>query len=144
MQSSVDRKSYPSDVSDAEWVFVALYLALLPADAVQRRHDWREVFNALRYMVKTGAPWRWLPYDFPPWEIVRQQTLRWIRAGVFEAMAHDLRLLLRDFAKRKARPTAAILDSRARRRAGPGPAGTAPSARRAPSCISRSTRWATC
>lgn len=112
MQSSVDRKSYPSDVSDEEWVFVAPYLALLPADAVQRRHDLREVFNALRYMVKTGAPWRWLPHDFPPWEIVYQQTLRWIRAGVFEAMVHDLRLLLRDFANRKARPTAAILDSR--------------------------------
>ena len=49
---------------------------------------------------------------FPPWEIVYQQTLRGIRAGVFEAMVHDLRLLLRDFAKRKARPTAALLDSR--------------------------------
>src|SRR5512143_4042793 len=112
MQSSVDRTSYPSDVSDEEWVFVAPYLALLPADAVQRRHDLREVFNALRYMVKTGAPWRWLPHDFPPWEIVYQQTLRWIRAGVFEAMVHDWRLLLRDFANRKAWPTAAILDSR--------------------------------
>src|SRR5512143_3028976 len=148
MQSSVDRTSYPSDVSDEEWVFVAPYLALLPADAVQRRHDLREVFNALRYMVKTGAPWRWLPHDFPPWEIVYQQTLRWIRAGVFEAMVHDLRLLLRDFANRKARPTAAILDSRTLQSTPEsghrGPAGTAPSARRAPSCMSRSTRWATC
>ena len=42
------RKPYPSDVSDAEWAFVAPYLSLLPAGAVQRRHELREVFNALK------------------------------------------------------------------------------------------------
>jgi transposase len=37
-----------------------------------------------------------LPHDFPPWEAVfYQQTRRWIAAGVFEAMVHDLRALLR-------------------------------------------------
>lgn len=60
------RKPYPSDVSDEEWAFVAPYLRLLPLDAPQRRHDRREVFNGLRYVVKSGAPWRWLPHDFPP------------------------------------------------------------------------------
>jgi transposase len=106
------RKAYPSDVSDEEWAFVAPYLALLPEDVSQRRHDLREVFNGLRFVVKSGAPWRWLPHDFPPWAIVYQQTQRWLKAGVFEAMVHDLRLLLRDHAGRKRRPTAAILDSR--------------------------------
>jgi transposase len=106
------RKTYPSDVSDEEWAFVAPYLALLPEEAGQRRHDLREVFNGLRYLVRSGAPWRMLPHEFPPWEIVFQQTQRWLRAGVFEAMTHDLRLLLRAFTDRKGRPTAVILDSR--------------------------------
>lgn len=106
------RKPYPSDVSDEEWAFVAPYLSLLPLDVRQRRHDLREVFNALRYIVKSGAPWRWLPHDFPPWEIVYQQTQRWLKAGVFEAMAHDLRLLLRELAGRTPRPSAVVLDSR--------------------------------
>ena len=88
------------------------YLALLPEDAVQRRHDLREVCNALRWLVRAGAPWRMLPHDFPPWPIVHQQTLRWVAAEVFEAMVHDLRILLRDFAGRKPHPSAAILDSR--------------------------------
>jgi transposase len=105
-------QSYPSDVSDAEWAFVAPYLALLPLDTAQRRHDLREVFNALRYLVRSGAPWRMLPNDFPPWEIVYQQTSRWLKAEVFEAMAHDLRALLRELAGRKAQPSAVILDSR--------------------------------
>jgi transposase len=108
----IREKAYPSDVSDEEWAFVAPYLALLPEGAPQRRHELREVFNALKWPVRAGAPRRMLPHDFPPWQIVHQQALRWIGAGVFEAMIHDLRLLLRDFAGRKRRPSAAILDSR--------------------------------
>ena len=106
------RKPYPSDVSDDEWALVRPYLALLPVDAPQRRHDLREVFNALRYLVRSGAPWRLLPNDLPPWKLVYQQTQRWLRAGVFEAMVHDLRLLLRDFAGCRGQPSAVILDSR--------------------------------
>jgi len=91
---------------------VAPYLSLLPEEAGQRRHDLREVFNGLRYVVKGGVTWRLVPNDLPPWEIVYQQTQRWLRAGVFEAMVCDLRLLLRTFAGRKGQPTAVILDSR--------------------------------
>jgi transposase len=107
-----NRKPYPSDVSDEEWAFVAPYLALIREDAPQRTHDLREVFNALRWIVRAGASWRMLPHDFPPWEAVYQQTGRWISAGVFEAMVHDLRALLRLGAGRPPEPTAAILDSR--------------------------------
>src|SRR6185312_9148536 len=106
------KMAYPSDVSDEEWSFVAPYLCLLPEDAVQRRHDLRTVFNALKWLVWTGAPWRALPHDFPPWRVVYQQARRWLAAGAFEDMVHDLRVLLRGFAGRNARPTAAILDSR--------------------------------
>jgi transposase len=108
------RKPYPSDVSDEEWAFVAPYLTLMSEDAPQRRHDLREVFNAVRWMVRAGAPWRMLPNDFPRWEAVYQQTHRWIAAGCFEAMVHDLRVLLRWSAGRADQPTALILDSATR------------------------------
>jgi transposase len=101
--------SYPSDVSDEEWAFVAPYLALLAPGAGQRKHDLREVFNALRYLVHTGAQWRWLPHDLPPWPAVYQQTQRWMHAGRFESIVHDLRQLLRIAAGRNAQPTAVIL-----------------------------------
>ena len=106
------RKPYPSDVSDEEWAFVAPYLTLVREDAPQRTHDLTEVFNALRWIVRAGASWRMLPHDFPPWEAVYQQTRRWIAAGVFEAMVHDLRALLRLASGRTPDPSAAILDSR--------------------------------
>lgn len=106
------RKSYPSDVSDGEWEFAAPYLALIRQDAGQRVHDLREVFDALRWLVRTGAQWRFLPGDFPPWQAVYQQARRWLAAGAFEAMARDLRALLRLAAGRAESPTAAVLDSR--------------------------------
>ncbi len=107
-----DRKPYPSDVSNEEWAFVAPYLALVREDAPQRVHDLREVFNALRWIVRAGAPWRLLPTNFPPWEAVYQQTQRWIAAGCFEAMVHDLRAILRWADGRADAPTAVILDAR--------------------------------
>ena len=107
------RTPSPSDVKDEEWAFAAPYLALVREDAPQREHDLREVYNGLRYIVKTGAPWRWLPHDLPPWWVVYQQAQRWLVAGVFESMAHDLRVLLRLAAQREhLEPTAALLDSR--------------------------------
>jgi transposase len=106
------RKPYPSDVTDEEWSFVAPYLTLMREDAPQREHSLREVFNALRYIVRGGNSWRMMPNDLPPWDIVYQQSQRWIKAGVFETMTHDLRELLRMIAGRDPQPSAAIFDSR--------------------------------
>ena len=53
-----------------------------------------------------------MPNDFPPWEAVYQQRQRWLSAGVFEAMVHDLREVLRLARGRAKEPTAAVLDSR--------------------------------
>jgi len=89
------RKPYPSDVSDEEWSLIVPYLTLQREDAGQREHSLREVFNGLRYIVKTGAPWRWMPNDLPPWAVVYQQTQRWLAAGCFEALVDDLRAVLR-------------------------------------------------
>jgi transposase len=109
---SQSRKAYPSDVSDDEWALVDTYLTLVREDAGQRTHPLREVFNGLRYVVKTGAPWRWMPHELPPWAAVYQQARRWLSAGCFEQLAEDLRAVLCLAAGRKPEPSAAILSSR--------------------------------
>jgi transposase len=106
------RKPYPTDVSDEEWDFVAPYLTLMAEDAPQRRHDLREVFNGMRYVVRGGGAWRMMPNDLPPWSVVYQQAQRWIAAGVFEAMTQDLRRILRVLEGRREEPSAAVFDSR--------------------------------
>ena len=106
------RKPYASDVSEEEWALVSPYLTLLPETAGQRDHAMREEFNALRWLVRTGAPWRLLPNDFPPWHAVYDQTRRWLRSGCFERLTHDLRALIRTAGGREPAPSAAIIDSR--------------------------------
>ena len=91
----MSRKPYPSDISEEEWHFVAPYLTLMDVHAPQRRHDLREVFNALRWLARAGAPWRLLPHDLSPWQMVYQQFRRWDEAGCFEAMVNDMRLVIR-------------------------------------------------
>ena len=106
------RKPYPSDVSSDEWALVVPCLTLLPEAAGQRGHGLRKVFNGLRTVLKTGAPWRWMPNDLPSWAAVYQQARRWMAAGCFDALADDLRAVLRLAAGRTAEPSAAILDGR--------------------------------
>jgi transposase len=105
-------KSYPSDVTDEEWGFCAGYLTLMDEQAPQRVYPLRDIFNALRYLIRASGAWRMLPHDLPPWHVVYQQTRRWIKAGCFEMMAHDLRAILRMVQERKADPSAVIMDSR--------------------------------
>jgi transposase len=109
---SAGRRPYPSDVSDEEWAFVAPYLTLMAPDVPQRAYALRELFNGLRWVVRTGAPWRYIPNDFPPWAAVYHQTRRWLAAGAFERLVHDLRTLLRICVDRSPHPTAAIFDGR--------------------------------
>lgn len=81
-------------------------------DAGRREPDLCEVFNGLRYIVKMGAPWRWMPNDLPPWAAVYQQTQRWLVADCFEALVDDLHAVLPLAAACKAEPPAGIIDSR--------------------------------
>ena len=110
--TTTTRDTYPSDVSDEEWGFIAPYLTLMKEDAPQREYDLREVFNGLRWIVRSGSPWRYVPHDLPPYHTVYQQTQRWIRAGCFEAIVADLRVLIRLGEGKTEQPSAAIFDSR--------------------------------
>lgn len=112
MNVSAPRQPYPSDVTDDEWALVAPYLTLMKHDAPQRDHDLREVLNGLRWIVRTGSPWRYMPHDLPPYHTVYQQAQRWFRAGCFEAIVADLRALIRLGEGKSVAPTAAIFDSR--------------------------------
>ena len=107
-----EKVGYPSDVSDEEWAFVLPYLLLSREDSAHREHDLRSVFNGVRYIARTGNQWRFMPHDYPPWPAIYQQMQRWMRAGCFERLVEDARILLREFAGRKGQPTAACIDSR--------------------------------
>ena len=80
--------------------------------APQRDYPLRELFNALRWLVRTGSPWRYVPHDLPPWHTVYEQTQHWIAAGCFQSLVEDLTHLLRKALTRNPEPSAAIFDGR--------------------------------
>ncbi len=112
MENKRPRRSYPSDVSDEEWAFVEPFLTLIRADSPQREHDLREIYNGVRYVIRTGCPWRYIPHDLPPWWACYQQYRRWLEAGCFEDLLEAARQLARTTAGRSPQPTGAIFDSR--------------------------------
>jgi transposase len=141
------RKPHPTDVSDEAWSFAAPYLALMTQDAPQRECSLREVFNALRWIVRAGSPWRSLPNEFPSWEAVYQRSQRWLDAGCFEVMVMDLRSIIRFACGRQGQSSAVVLDGRTLRSAAKvdhAVATTATNAREAARCTWPLTRWVTC
>jgi transposase len=86
-------KRYPSDFTDEEWGRVAPLL-LKPARRGRKPSvDLREVLNAIRYMVRSGAGWRMLPKDFPPWQTVYWRFRRFARMLLFRTI-HDVALMI--------------------------------------------------
>ena len=51
-------------MTDEEWAFVAPHRTLMREDAAQRDYPLRDLFDGLRYVVKSGCPWRMLPNRF--------------------------------------------------------------------------------
>jgi transposase len=66
----------------------------------------------LQRLALPGSRWRLIPNDLPPWHTVYQQTQRWLQAGAFETLVHDLRALLRLLQSRRGQPSAVALASR--------------------------------
>ena len=104
-------KRYQTDLSDAEWALVEVFLP--EARATGRRRQWlmREVLNAIFYVLRGGIAWRLLPKDFPPWQTVYRWFARFRDDCVFERMNHALVALDRQRAGRDASPSAAIIAS---------------------------------
>ncbi len=138
------RKPYPGDATDEEWDFVTPYVTLMTEDAPRREHDLPEVFDAMRWIVRTGSPWRYMRNDLPPWQAVFQQGQRWLAAGVFESMTCDLRQALRLLEGRHEEPAAAIFVRQPTLQSTPesgGPVTTGPSGSGARRYTWPWTRW---
>jgi putative transposase len=106
------RASYPDDLTDSEWQFIAPYTVSNDTHRGRKpKHSKRELLNAMLYLVRTGCSWRHLPHDLPPWKSVYTQFRRWKQSGFFEKAHAYLRQQLRGLLGRAPEPTAGIVDS---------------------------------
>jgi putative transposase len=109
----MNRKSYPSDLTDEQWEIIRPLVPKRQAGKAGRPREvsQREIINAIFYLVHTGCHWRQIPHDFPPWGTVASQFHRWRRRGLWDKIHNALHGQVREKAGRKAKPTAGAIDT---------------------------------
>lgn len=107
----MNRKPYPTDLTDEQWELLESILPPPELRGRKRTVDLREVFNALSYLTRTGCQWRFLPHDFPVWQTVYYYFRKWRAADWFATWNDALRDEVREQAGREVEPSAAIIDS---------------------------------
>jgi putative transposase len=105
------RQAYPTDLNDTEYDCLAQLLPTPSKTGHPREHTYREILDAIFYVVRSGCAWRLLPHDFPCWKTVYTYFRRWRKDGTWERLNTALREAVRENQKRHARPSTAILDS---------------------------------
>ena len=79
-----------SDLSDAEWALIAHHFEPQDPRGIKPIHPMRCIVKAILYLNKTGAQWRMLPKDYPPWKTVDDHYRRWNARGIWETALDDL------------------------------------------------------
>ena len=114
------RKSYPTNLTDAEWHYLKSHLPSPKRRGRPRIHGFREILDAVFYVLRSGCAWRLLPRDFPPWETVYHYFRRWSLDGTWEKLNHTIRESLRTRLGRNPQPSAGIVDSQSAKTTGVG------------------------
>lgn len=107
----MERKAYPTDLSDEEWAILEPLIPPAKSGGRRRSTDMREIMNAIIYRLRTGCGWELLPHDFPPAKTVYDYFNKWSKDGTWERMNAALVRDLRIEAGRDPEPSAAIIDS---------------------------------
>lgn len=105
------RRDYPTDLTDPQWRRIRAYFRRPSRRGAPRKHDRREVVDAVLYVLRTGCQWRMLPHDFPPWKSVYNLFYRWHGSGLWERIHDALRTQVRRSVGKRPQPTAAVIDS---------------------------------
>jgi putative transposase len=114
------KRSYSTDLSNAEWECIEPHIPAPSKRGRPRIHGTRIILDAIFYVLKSGCPWRLLPHDFPPWCNVYYYFRRWSLDGTWERVNRTIRELLRARLGRNPQPSAAIVDSQSAKTSGVG------------------------
>lgn len=100
-------KQYPSNLTDNQYGTILQIIG----DTRKRRHELKEIFDAVFYVLKSGCQWRMLPHDFPAWQTVYYYFRKWRREGVLKKIHDCLRGRVRQRMGRKESPSVGCIDS---------------------------------
>ena len=105
------RKAYPSDVTDDEWEILRKYIPAPKPGPNPCKYERREIINAIRYKLRSGCGWEYLPHDLPPWKSVSDYFYLWRDDGTWDRLTAALRRRVRKAEGRKADPSLGVIDS---------------------------------
>ena len=106
-----ERKPYPSDLIDAEWVILEPLVPASRSGGRPRTSHMREILNAIFYVLKGGIQGDMLPHDFPPKGTVYHYFNTWRKDGTWRRINEVLREEVRQEDEREPTPSALIIDS---------------------------------
>ena len=104
------RITYPTDLNDTEYAQIAPLLEPTSKRGRPREVSYREILNAIFYVLKTGCGWRELPHDFPKWKTVYHYFRQFRLEGLWEEINEQVHKAVREKEGRTAEPTAMIID----------------------------------
>lgn len=110
-QHSREGLRYETDLTAREWQVIEPLMPRPGGGGRPRKWTWREILDAIFYVLRGGITWRLLPRDFPPWQTVYRWFAAWRDSGLFEKINHALIMAEREHVGREASPSAAIIDS---------------------------------
>lgn len=105
------KRSYSTDLTDAEWEYLELHVPPPNKRGRQKTHSSREILNAIFYVLRSGCPWRLLPGDFPPWSTVYYHFRKFRISGLWHRIFAILRMAERKRVGKDPNPSGAIMDS---------------------------------
>lgn len=105
-------KKYPGELTDKEWSLIQHIVEKTDSPRGRKpKHGKRRMLDAVFYLLRSGCSWRLLPHDFPPWQSVYAQFMRWKKEKMFEKLHSHMRGTLRISLGRAINPTGGIIDS---------------------------------
>jgi len=107
----MERKRYPTDLTDKEWEILEPLIPPARPGGRPRSVDMREIMNGIFYVLRGGVPWRMSPHDLPPWKTVYHYFRAWRIDGTWKEMNDALRERVRVAVGRNPTPSAGIMDS---------------------------------
>ena len=105
------RKTYPSDLTDAQWTILEPLVPASRHGGRPRTVDMREIINTILYLNRTGCQWDMLPHDLLPKSTVYEYFAQWRDDGTWARFVDALRVQVRTQEGREATPSAMCIDS---------------------------------
>lgn len=110
-RSKAERKAYPSDLTEAEWALLEPLLPVSRPRGQERIHSYRDIVDAILYVLRNGIAWRSLPHDLPPWQTVYTYFRDWEMDGTWKRIHDELFRADRRRVGRDEEPSAGVIDS---------------------------------